>query len=86
MKKVTDNGHSMGDVLKCFFQEIEGGNYGFSYDKIMAYLEELGGKDYAEEAKQIFYGTKQILLLGLEESRFNCYISLSKPVHCIFLK
>ncbi|MCO6040613.1 S-layer protein [Thermococcus alcaliphilus] len=62
LREITNNKHSIDDVLKYFLRNWKERDQPFSYERFIDYLEELGGKEFAEEARQIIYGTKEIVL------------------------
>lgn len=66
LREISNNKYSMDTVLQYFFKRWKEKNLKFSYDEFFDYLEELGGKEFIKEIKDIFYNNKKIVLEEFE--------------------
>ncbi len=66
LREITNNKYSMDDVLKYFLKNWEEKNQPFTYERLLAYLEQLGGKEYVNEVREIIYKNKRVVLPEFE--------------------
>lgn len=66
LREITNNKYSMDNVLKYFLKDWKERNQPFTYERLLAYLEQLGGEEYANEVREIIYKNKRITLPEFE--------------------
>jgi predicted metalloprotease with PDZ domain len=66
LREITNGKYSMDDVLKYFLLGWKERNQPFSYERMLKYLEQIGGSEYAEEVRQIIYENKRVVLTEFE--------------------